>query len=47
MTATEEFILDWLKKADHDLQVARLLVASGEELYDSMLSYATECRKSN
>ncbi len=36
MTATEEFILDWLKKADHDLQVAQLLLASGEELYDSI-----------
>lgn len=35
MTATEEYILDWLKKADHDLKSARLLIAADEELYDS------------
>ena len=36
MTATEEFIRDWLKKAEHDLKTAEILLASEEDLYDAI-----------
>lgn len=42
MTATEEFILDWLKKAKHDLKSAQVLLAAEEELYDSICFHAQQ-----
>ncbi len=42
MTATEEFISDWLKKAEHDLKSAKVLLASDEELYDAICFHAQQ-----
>jgi len=42
MTATEEFILDWLKKAEHDLKAAQVLLAAEEDLYDSICFHAQQ-----
>lgn len=42
MTATEEFILDWLKKAENDLKSARLLIASDEELFDTVCFHSQQ-----
>lgn len=42
MTATEEFILDWMKKAEQDLKSARLLIAADEELYDTVCFHSQQ-----
>ncbi|HIJ89117.1 MAG TPA: HEPN domain-containing protein [Desulfuromonadales bacterium] len=42
MTATEEFILDWMKKAEHDLKAAKILLSSGEEIYDSVCFHSQQ-----
>lgn len=42
MTATEEFILDWMKKAEHDLKSAKIILASNEELYDSVCFHSQQ-----
>jgi HEPN domain-containing protein len=42
MTATEEFILDWMKKAEHDLKSAKIILSSGEELYDSVCFHSQQ-----
>ncbi len=42
MTATEEFILDWMKKAEQDLKSARLLIAAEEDLYDTVCFHSQQ-----
>ena len=42
MTATEEFILDWMKKAEHDLKSAKIILSSGEEIYDSVCFHSQQ-----
>jgi HEPN domain-containing protein len=42
MTATEEFILDWMKKAEHDLKSAKIIFSSGEEIYDSVCFHSQQ-----
>jgi len=42
MTATEEFIRDWMKKAEHDLKSAKILLSSGEDIYDSVCFHSQQ-----
>ena len=42
MTAIEEFILDWMKKAEHDFKSAKIILSSGEEIYDSVCFHAQQ-----
>ena len=42
MTATEEFILEWLKKAERDYKSARVLIAADEELYGAACFHAQQ-----